>query len=649
MGAMVPREFALVGRGVFVPFSESMDKPVSLQTAVATGLFHWGLLAVAQAENSGFFDLAWLPLMQRQNGIAAILVAGIAFVSMRARWSSWLFFAGYAAMTIFVAVTPAYFQSFGDHPRLSLGEGGMTALLPRLLSSASAAVAAAWWKLALNAVLALSVLVWVWKKLFGTHPTHEKRLPSAVRRGLSLLPGMAIVAGVFPIPQPVKNAATHPLFPLLQEALMPRVSAGLSAKVGDDAPVDARASSAPGLADAVMKIRAVSPKPNIVFIVLESVGSRHLLGNLANTPNIAALARSAVAFENVYAVYPSTARNHLAINTGGFQLTGEGMIEAFQREFTGPLMARGFAAAGYATALFSSERLDVEGMDQFERRAGWGTLYDFGRDVKNHLSANILNSWCAKEEFTMTQIEPWLETHRTAPFLLSYMNGATHHPYSVPRGFPEPNGRADDAARFRNALHYTDAVIGQLIAMLKARGLFENTVIAITGDHGEAFGEHPGNFAHKNAIYEENIRTFLLLSHPALGTSIASNRIASSGDIYATLAALAGFEAKTPGIALTTRDFPARAVFFTKGAFPEQWGLRDGKWKFIQTIRERQSELYDLTTDPGEHTNLAGSNAALVAKFSDQCERWYLRTHTACAARFSGSAAPQIEATPGAK
>ncbi len=273
----------------------------------------------------------------------------------------------------------------------------------------------------------------------------------------------------------------------------------------------------------MVKIRAVSPKPNVVFIVLESVGSHRLLGDLANTPNIAALARSAVAFENVYAVYPSTARNHLAINTGGFQLTGEGMIEAFQREFTGPLMARGFAAEGYATALFSSERLDVEGMDQFERRAGWGTLYDFGRDVKNHVAANILNSWCAKEEFTMTQIEPWLEAHRAGPFLLSYMNGATHHPYSVPRGFREPNGRADDLARYRNALHYTDAAIGQLVAMLKARRLFENTLIAITGDHGQAFGEHPGNFVHKNAIYEENIRTFLLLSHPALGAHIPSS------------------------------------------------------------------------------------------------------------------------------
>lgn len=617
-----------------------MSKGISFSNAAAYGLAQWALLAVAQAENIGRAQLAWLPLMQAQNALAAVLLAALAWVAWRAAWSRWAFLAAYLALTLVVVVSPGYFQMFGDHLRLSLSEGGVAGVPTQLLSSVGAAAAAAWWKLALNAGLAAVALVWL------------QRGRRAIPRRLAAAPVLAVMLGFSPIPAAVQNAAHHPLYPLLQESQLPSVASSLSAKAGNDTPADARADASPELAAAVAKIRAASPKPNIVFIVLESVGAQQLLGNLANTPNIAALARSAIVFDHVYAVYPSTARNHLAINTGGFHITGNDMIEMLHHDFTGPLMAHGFGEAGYATALFSSERLDVEAMDEMERRAAWGTLYDFGRDVKNHLSANILNSWCAKEEFTLTQIEPWLEAHRAAPFLLSYMNGATHHPYSVPRGFPEPNGRADDLARYRNSLHYTDAVIGQLIAMLQARGLYENTIIAITGDHGEAFGEHPGNFAHKNAIYEENIRTFLLLAHPALGANFTSQRIASSGDIYTTLAALAGFAVQTPGLPMAARDFPARAVFFSKGAFPEQWGLRDGKWKFIQTIRERQAELYDLTADPAEHTNLALANAALVAKFSGQCERWFLRTDAACAKQFSGytPAVPPrsdgVEATP---
>ena len=627
-------------RTSILPFSCAMSKGISISTAAAYGLAHWALLAVAQAENIGRAHLAWLPLMQAQNAVVAVLIAALAWAAWRAAWSRWAFLAAYLALTLVVVVSPGYFQMFGDHPRLSLNEGGVASVPAQLLSSVSAAAAAAWWKLALNTGLAVVALVWL---------RRERR---AIPRRLAAAPALAVMLGFFPISAAVQNASHHPLYPLIQESLLSRVGVGLSTKSGDDSPVDAQPSTSPELAAAVAKIRAASPRPNVVFIVLESVGAQQLLGDLANTPNIAALARSAIVFDHVYAVYPSTARNHLAINTGGFHITGNDMIEMLHHDFTGPLMARGFGEAGYATALFSSERLDVEAMDEMERRAGWGTLYDFGRDVKNHLSANILNSWCAKEEFTLTQLEPWLEAHRAAPFLLSYMNGATHHPYSIPRGSPEPNGRADDIARYRNSLHYTDAAIGQLIAMLKARGLYENTIIAITGDHGEAFGDHAGNFAHKNAIYEENIRTFLLLAHPALGANITSGRIASSGDNYPTLATLAGFAVQTPGLPLASRDFPARAVFFSKGAFPEQWGLRDGKWKFIQAIRERQAELYDLAADPAERTNLASVNAALVAKFSDQCERWFLRTDAASSKQFTGytpATAPRsdgVEATP---
>lgn len=109
-----------------------------------------------------------------------------------------------------------------------------------------------------------------------------------------------------------------------RSALPRSLAAGLSAKAGNDTPTDARADTSPELAAAVAQIRAASPRPNIVFIVLESVGAQQLLGNLADTPNIA---HSAIIFDHVYAVYPSTARNHLAINTGGFHITGDDMIE----------------------------------------------------------------------------------------------------------------------------------------------------------------------------------------------------------------------------------------------------------------------------------------------------------------------------------
>lgn len=121
-----------------------MNKPVSLQTCVAIALFQWVMLVVAQAQNVGFSRLGWLPLMQMQNALVAALMLGIAWVAVRAVWSRWLSIVGYAALTVLVVVSPGYFRMFGDHPRLSLGEGGMTVVPSQLLGSVGAVVAAAW-------------------------------------------------------------------------------------------------------------------------------------------------------------------------------------------------------------------------------------------------------------------------------------------------------------------------------------------------------------------------------------------------------------------------------------------------------------------------------------------------------------------------
>ena len=611
--------------------------PDRVAYSIRFGLVHWALLAVVQAENVGLRRLGWLPLMQAENACAAVLVALLALAAAGRVWSRWIFFAGFAVVTLLVALDPSYYLLFEDHFRLSMGEGAQTMDPLRGLSSFTAMLSSAKGVLLLNGLVAVLSLVWLGRQ--------QNMGPIRCMGAMLWASALALVLCLVPRPADLANATHHPFFPLLQEAVMRPVTAGLSAKAGDDAPLDAKPSTAPALASAAARIRAASPKPNIVLIILESVGAPQLLTAAGlpdpkNTPNLAALARSAVVFDSVYAVFPGTVRNHLAINTGGFNVTWSSVFDTLHRDFTGPLIGRDFARAGYATALFSSERLDVEAMDIMESRAGWGTLYDFGRDVKNHTSDNVLNSWGAREEFTMKQIEPWLEANRSGPFLLAYMNAATHHPYSVPRGFAQPNGIATARARYLNSVHYTDAVIGQLIAMLKARGLYENTIIAVTGDHGEAFGEHPGNFTHKNAIYDENVRCFLLLAHPALGGTTLNSRVASSGDIYPTLAALAAQSVKTPGIDLLTRDFPARAVSFMKNAFPEQWGRRDGRWKFIETIRERQAELYDLTADPTEQRNLAAAHPDLVARFSAQSERWYLRSDAECTSQFVGYTPP---------
>src|SRR5262249_38331798 len=86
--------------------------------------------------------------------------------------------------------------------------------------------------------------------------------------------------------------------------------------------------------------------------------------------------------------------------------------------------------------------------------------------------------------------------------------------YDTPDGGPFPEDQPIGC--YRNALHYSDEALGLLLQGLRERGLLDNTLFIILGDHGEAFGQHAGNFGHTLFIYEENVRIPYLIVAPGL-------------------------------------------------------------------------------------------------------------------------------------
>jgi len=70
---------------------------------------------------------------------------------------------------------------------------------------------------------------------------------------------------------------------------------------------------------------------------------------------------------------------------------------------------------------------------------------------------------------------------------------------------------------------------------LERRGQLDKTVIVVTGDRGEAFGDlYRQNLAHKNFVYDENVRSFFMLSDPAwnLDSPVVSDRVASNVEVH---------------------------------------------------------------------------------------------------------------------
>jgi arylsulfatase A-like enzyme len=385
-------------------------------------------------------------------------------------------------------------------------------------------------------------------------------------------------------------------------------------------------------------------RPNVVMVVMESVGALHLLDEAGlprklYAPNLARLAQTGVTFDSLYVPFPATTRSLVSLHTGGRQMT-EGSIDGLERRYTGPMLGREMQQLGYKTALFSSERLDVENCDVFLRQVGYDRFQDFEQDLAKLDSRNLIHSWGAREEYTLGLMDQWLEDVKGKPFYLEYMTVATHHPYGAPAGYPAPFAGKDAQSQYLNALHYTDRAIGALEALLTQRGLLEDTLILVTGDHGEGFGErHAGNYLHREFVYEENVRGFLTVSDAAwkLAGPVRSGRIASNGDVMATLMDYAGVEdASLPGRSLWAQEFEQRKVFFYKLALPEQWGLRDGNWKYIGEIRSGKAELYDLERDPGERQNLAAAEPARVEQYAALCEEWFVRSDAEYTARLEG-------------
>ncbi len=631
-----------------------MDRSARFRVAVVFAAVQWAFQLFAQCANylgcllpaNGQFEaalkfLARLPLLQGDNVLIALAGGLGGWVCASRRWSRLLWLGVCAIAMIYTLGDQVYFRIFLDHYRPGMAEGFGYGNPEVLWSSFSAAVGPAFYWTAAAALASICLLLW-----FGV-----VRVPgSADWRTLWAATGFAVVSGltlagsrIASTPSELENLGQNPLLVLVRESARSQVIDQVS-RTRPKAGLQSIAAGLPAeridrdsrLSTLVYENLRRSHSPNVILIVIESVGSLQLLDDKGrpsgiDAPNLARLARRGAVFDSVYTIFPATVRTHVALQTGGRALTWGSVFEMLDHKYLGPTLPGMFASHGYATAAYTGARLDYENMLRFYQNLRFGTFYEFGGDGAHHTPQYELNSWGAKEEFPVSLIEAWIDktAESKKPFFVNYLTVATHHPYTSPPGSTVPHPGTDDYSHYRNAIHDTDHAIGDLIEFLERRGLLANTLIAVTGDHGEAFGNrHPGNFTHKNRIYEENVKSFLILAPPvAPPAPIVSHRLATMGDIMPTLLAFCGPEVPgIPGRSLLAKDFAERPVFFQKSAFPEQWGLRDGRWKFIANIRTGAAELFDLAVDPAEKNNLAPANRRLAERYNAMCGDWYLRS-----------------------
>jgi hypothetical protein len=376
--------------------------------------------------------------------------------------------------------------------------------------------------------------------------------------------------------------------------------------------------AAPAPDDGLTRFRGIAARRNVILVSLESTAAQYLglYGAVPDVaPNLSALAESAIVFDNAYAVYPESIKGLLSTLCSVYPAFDRAVESAAR----GPCrsIASKLAAAGYRTALFHSGRFAYLGMDAVVRGRGYDVLADAGDIGGNHES-----SFGVDDRSTVDRLLTWIDAvPRSAPFFVTYLPIAGHHPYEVPYSGPFPN--VDEFGRYRNALRYGDDVLGRLVAALRARGLESNTVWLLMGDHGEAFGQHDGNFGHTFQVYEENVHVPFVLAAPgAIAHQIRSSRVVSTLDAAPTLLDFLGLapEPSHQGRSVFD-DRPRMALFFADYSLG-LLGLRDGPWKYIYELESGRSRLFDVGRDPQEAHNLAEDDPGAARWYQQRLRQW---------------------------
>ncbi|HLK64225.1 MAG TPA: sulfatase [Bryobacteraceae bacterium] len=369
--------------------------------------------------------------------------------------------------------------------------------------------------------------------------------------------------------------------------------------------------------------RAAAGGRNIVLVSLESTGAQYLgLYGAAPDPmpNLSDLARSAIVFDNAYAAYPESIKGLFSILCAQYPA----FASDAERYASVPChsIAAALGAAGYRTAMFHSGRFVYLGMNAVIRDRGFDTLEDAGDIGGNHQS-----SFGVDEPSTVARILKWIDRLPVGqPFFVAYLPIAGHHPYETPGGGPFPG--ADDFGRYRNALHYGDASLGDLRAGLRERGLDQKTLWIVLGDHGEAFGQHDGNSGHTFQIYEENVHVPFLVAAPGLiRDQIRSAQVVSLIDTAPTVLDLAGLPIPKEYQGRSMLERGPRMAFFFADYSLGLLGLRDGPRKFILESNSGRPQLYDLNRDPHERTNLAPAFQP-QSRWYEQALRVWIASHT---------------------
>lgn len=429
------------------------------------------------------------------------------------------------------------------------------------------------------------------------------------------------------------------------------------------------------------------PRPPVVLVVLDALHARHVshLGNpRPTTPHLDALADEAISFTHAFAPSPYTIASIPSLLTGRLPLHHGVVGDRLSLHPDEVTLAELLADAGYRTLGASA---NVSGGAMHGNEQGFEEFVELQRQRPGAPSHPAVIS---ADEFPPI-VERWLDAEDGRPPFVYLHVREPHAPFDAPDphlgrflpagyegkfrdGFPAemmigmagqdgatqfPDQADRDAfeAIYDGNLQWADAIVGRLIAVLRDRGSFDDALVVVTSDHGEAFWQH-GRQGHGKTLFDEEVHVPLVVKLP--GRDDGGRRAAHLASILDVVPTVCQWLDLAPPPGLDGRPLPElldaedagadddRELLLVNARLAPSIAIRTKRDKTLaffdmETLELRRVRHYDLRDDPGERRDLYPAREDALAGRVARLQERLRAARTSRAVRGDGASAAERE------
>lgn len=410
----------------------------------------------------------------------------------------------------------------------------------------------------------------------------------------------------------------------------------------------------------VMMFAQKNKKPNIIIILTDDQGWADVGFNGGTdipTQNLDRLAKEGVIFSNGYVSHPYCSPSRAGLLTGRYQARfGHDCNMPYKGEndasvgtpLSEKMISEALKEQGYRTAAIGKWHVgdhpdlhpNNQGFDHWFGFSGgamnfWGTPKGPLKTIlRNGKEVNPKELSYLTDDFTDEALD-FINQKSDKPFFIYLAYNAPHAPDHATKQYLENTKHIEYGGRsvYAAMVNGVDVGVGKIDALLKEKGIKENTIIAFLSDNGgrARFADNRPNRGHKGMLFEGGIKVPFFMTWPAKikGDKVYENPIISL-DLFPTVLAAAGGnptrETQLDGVNLlpflkSKNKVPHQKMFWRAvGGF--EYAVRKGDFKLYKSSYKDKILLFDLKNDPLERYDISDKNAEIIADLEKEYKLW---------------------------